>query len=114
MLRLLTSTVSKPDDGERGQVGRLEVRLHLDAARLEADDGGGEGAGEHTTDGTWNVVTTVNRLRAESVPSEPGTARRERAGRSARDDRWRDGRQLVARAFALRYVAADDADQPGG
>ncbi len=39
VLRLLAGTVGEPDDRERGQVGRDEVRLDLDAARLEADDG---------------------------------------------------------------------------
>ena len=52
VLGLLAGAVGEPDDRERGQVGRDEVRLDLDPARLEADDGGGEGAREHTTDGT--------------------------------------------------------------
>ena len=52
VLGLLAGTVGQPDDRERGQLGRDEVRLDLHAARLEADDGGGEGSREHTTDGT--------------------------------------------------------------
>ena len=52
VLCLLAGAVGEPDDRERRQVGRDEVRLDLDAARLEADDGGGEGSREHTTDGT--------------------------------------------------------------
>ena len=52
MLRLLTGAVGEADDRERGQIGADEVRLHLHPARLEADDGSGEGAGEHTIDAT--------------------------------------------------------------
>ena len=52
VLRLLTGAIGEPDDGERRQVGGNEIRLDLDTARLESDDGGGESAGEHTTDGT--------------------------------------------------------------
>ena len=129
MLRLLAGAVGEPDDRERGQIGGDEVRLDLDAARLEADDGGGEGAGEHTTDGTWNVVTTVNRLRAESVPKPDAAARRGRLpaartehatvprrlrrGRSASDG---DENRLVvlagAPAGAAVHVALVAVDEP--
>ena len=56
MLRLLAGAVGEPDDRERRQVGADEVRLDLDAARLEADDGGGEGACEHAFDARRNTV----------------------------------------------------------
>ena len=39
VLGLLAGAVGEPDDRERRQLGRDEVRLDLDAARLEADDG---------------------------------------------------------------------------
>ena len=61
VLGLLAGAVGEPDDRERGQLGRDEVRLDLHAARLEADDGGGEGSREHTTDGTGEPRTTLSR-----------------------------------------------------
>ena len=38
------------------------MRLDLDAARLEADDGGGESAGEHTIDATVRAVPGLCRI----------------------------------------------------
>ena len=69
VLRLLARTVGKPDDRERRQVGRDEVGLDLDAARLEADDGGGESACQHTFDGTGEPcrVCAEDRMRTELV-----------------------------------------------
>ena len=67
VLRLLAGAVGEPDDRERRQVGRDEVRLDLDPARLEADDGGGEGAREHTTDATAERAPCLCRVCAESV-----------------------------------------------
>ena len=49
VLGLLAGPVGEPDDRERGQLGRDEVRLDLHPARLEADHGGGEGSREHTS-----------------------------------------------------------------
>ena len=44
VLRLLARPVGKADDRERRQVGCDEIRLDLDAARLQTDDGVGDGA----------------------------------------------------------------------
>jgi hypothetical protein len=52
MLGLLTGAIAEADDREGRQIGVDEVRLDLDAARLEADDSSGEGSGEHTIDRT--------------------------------------------------------------
>ena len=59
VLRLLAGAVGEPDDRERGQIGRDEVRLDLHPAWLEADDGGGEGAREHTSDATRETCDRV-------------------------------------------------------
>ena len=67
VLRLLAGAVGEADDREGRQVGADEVRLHLDTARLEADDGGGEGACEHAIDGTAEAATGGCRLRAGCV-----------------------------------------------
>ena len=61
VLRLLAGAVGEPDDRERGQIGRDEVRLDLDAPGLEPDDGRGEGAGDH-------AVRRYAGTRAVSVP----------------------------------------------
>ena len=39
VLGLLAGPVGEPDDRERGQLARADVRLHLDPPRLEADEG---------------------------------------------------------------------------
>ena len=67
VLGLLAGAVGEPNDRERGQVGADEVSLDLDAPWLEADDGGGEGAREHTTDGTGEILTGPSRLCAETA-----------------------------------------------
>ena len=46
MLRLLARAVGEPDDREAGDA-RLQVRLDLDPARLETDEGLRERASEH-------------------------------------------------------------------
>ena len=69
MLRLLAGAVGEPDDRERRQVGADEVRLYLDAARLEADDGSGEGACEHATDARRKAMPCLCRLRAGTPAS---------------------------------------------
>ena len=68
VLGLLAGAVGEPDDRERGQIGRDEVRLDLDAARLEADDGGGDGACDHTSDATADpcAVSAVPILRRDA------------------------------------------------
>ena len=48
MLRLLAGTVGKPDDREEGDAA-LDMRLDLDTPRLEADEGKGDRAREHTS-----------------------------------------------------------------
>ena len=83
VLGLLAGAVGEPDDRERGQVGRDEVRLDLDPARLEADDGGGEGSREHTTDGTGQAAP----LRAEGREGVPATAVGADSGRGGDENR---------------------------
>ncbi len=48
LLRLLAGAVDKADDGERRHAA-LNVRLHLDTARLQADEGKGDRAREHAS-----------------------------------------------------------------
>ena len=48
VLRLGAGPVGEPDDREAGQAA-VDVRLHLDAPRLEADEGVGDGAREHSS-----------------------------------------------------------------
>jgi hypothetical protein len=47
VLRLLTGAVCEPDDRERRQVARAQVRLDLDATRLEADERERDRAAQH-------------------------------------------------------------------
>ncbi len=49
VLRLLAGAVGEPDDRERGLLARAQVRLDLDAARLEADERERDGAAEHAS-----------------------------------------------------------------
>ncbi len=74
MLRLLAGSVGEPDDRERGEIGRHEVGFDVDAPRLEADDGGGNGSGDHTPDATPEPVTRPSRLCAESETIAPRSA----------------------------------------
>ena len=92
VLRLLAGAVGEPDDRERRQIGRDEVRLDLDAARLEADDGRGEGSREHTSDGTGQPVPCLSRESAESCAGYRGAWLRSRRRReSTRSTRRRAG-----------------------
>ena len=74
LLRLLAGAIGEPDDRE-GRHPRLEVRLDLDAARLEADEGVGERTCEHAATlrrrGVRDCVDFVPKaaLRALSKPS---------------------------------------------
>jgi len=61
VLRLLAGAVGEPDDREAGHAA-LEVRLHLDAARLQPDQSVGDGAREHTDDATFATRTPVCRF----------------------------------------------------
>ena len=47
VLRLLAGAVGQPDDRERWLLARAEVRLDLDAPRLEPDERERDGATEH-------------------------------------------------------------------
>lgn len=47
LFRLLASTVGKADDRQRRRAA-LKMRLHLHPPRLEADEGKGDRAREHT------------------------------------------------------------------
>ena len=109
VLRLLAGAVGEPDDRERRQIGRDEVRLDLDPPRLEADDGGGEGACEHASDATVGT-------RDVSVPTLCRKGARLRRSDSARGG---DEDRLVVLAGAptgaaidVPLVAVDEA-QPG-
>ncbi len=44
---LLAGAVGEPDDRQRRRLAALNVRLHLDTTRLEADEGKGDRAREH-------------------------------------------------------------------
>ena len=91
VLRLLTGAIGEPDDRERGQVGREEVRLDVDPARLEPDDGGGESAREHASDGTPECVPCRRTgVRREWARSSPLSGRRRRE--STRSTRPHDDR----------------------
>jgi len=57
LLRLLAGAVSEPDDGQR-RCATLDVRLHLDVPRLEADEGKGDRAREHTST-LWQAVSNA-------------------------------------------------------
>ena len=89
---------ASPTIENAGQVGRDEVRLDLDAARLEADDGGGEGSREHTTDGTGQPCTCL----AESGRKCAGLQSRRRG--SGRGD---DENRLEVLAGAPPRAAVD-------
>ena len=69
LLRLLAGAVGQPDDRERRRAA-LQVRLDLDAPRVEADERVGDGAGEHVATLGDNRVTCLCRMcdrrRAES------------------------------------------------
>ena len=58
VLGLGACPIGEPDDGEAGEAA-VDVRLDLDAPRLDADEGVGDGAREHTADVTRRVVTKV-------------------------------------------------------
>ena len=94
VLGLLAGAVGEPDDRERRQIGRDEVRLDLDPARLEADDGGGEGPREHTSDATVGTravsAPTLRRGERADVVGTALSARRRRE--STRSTRRRAGR----------------------
>ena len=122
VLGLLAGAVGEPDDRERRQVGRDEVRLDLDLARLEADDGGGEGACEHAIDATVeNVCPCLCRaLRPKQCDTGPESelpaalsARRRRGStRSTRRHAGRCGGSRAARA-GRRAAARPAAGSPG-
>ena len=67
LLRFLTGTVRQPDDGQRRRLAALNVRFHLDATRLEADEGKGDRAREHGLDATRDRVTRLCRFSARST-----------------------------------------------
>ena len=74
VLRLLAGSITEPDDRERGKIGRDEVGFDVDAPRFEADDGGGDGSGDHTSDAMAEPVTCPSRLCAESETIAPRSA----------------------------------------
>jgi len=49
LLRLLTRAIGEPDDRQRRRLAALNMRLHLHPPRLEADEGKGNRAREHTS-----------------------------------------------------------------
>jgi hypothetical protein len=59
VLRLLARPVHETDDREAWYSG-LEVSLHLDAARLEADEGVGDRASEHELTVGAKVLPKIN------------------------------------------------------
>ena len=88
---------ASPTIENAGRSADDEVRLDLDAARLEADDGGGEGSREHTTDGTAEPHTTSCRIVPRFVPIS-GRALRSASRRrrvSTRSTRRRAARAAV-------------------
>ena len=58
VLGLCARAVGEPDDREAREAA-VDVRLDLDAPRLDADEGVGDGAREHMTHATKTVVTKV-------------------------------------------------------
>ena len=58
MLGLRARPVGEPDDGKAWNAA-VDVRLDLDAPRLDADEGVGDGAREHMTHATKSVVKEV-------------------------------------------------------
>jgi hypothetical protein len=68
VLRLLAGAIGEPDDGE-SRHARLEMRLDLHLARLEADECVGDRPSEHPREGRREGVTEGSRLRADSVMS---------------------------------------------
>jgi hypothetical protein len=49
LLGFLTSAIRQADDRQRRRLAALNVRFHLDATRLEADEGEGDRAREHSS-----------------------------------------------------------------
>ena len=91
VLRLLTGAIGEPDDRERRQVGRDEVRLDVDATRLEPDDGRGDSPCDHASDAYGRLRdVSAPEVRREWVYSSPLSARRRRE--STRSTRPRDDR----------------------
>ena len=114
VLGLLARPIGEPDDRERRQVGRDEVRLDLDPPRLEADDGRGDGACEHPSDATSNpcrVCAELCRPRTRRRGSSKTDALSELRRRgSTRSTRPRDARYDDSRgARAGRRVAGPPA-----
>jgi hypothetical protein len=60
VLGLGAGAVGQADDREARHAA-LEMRLHLDSARLEPDESVGDGAREHTNDATSATPTAVCR-----------------------------------------------------
>src|SRR6266545_5469663 len=63
LLRLLAGTVGEPDDREARDPA-LEMRLDLDPARIEADEGVRDSAREHA----FEATAEMSRPGADSVP----------------------------------------------
>ena len=66
LLRLLARAIGETDDRERRQP-LLQMRLDLDAARVDADEGMSDGACEHPVHARRPGVACLSRLSAESV-----------------------------------------------
>ena len=81
LLRLLASTVGKPDDRERRHAP-LEVGLDLDATRIEADESVSDRSGEHVATLGDTIVrvcddcVTIQARRATRTSSKYSPARR--------------------------------------
>jgi hypothetical protein len=58
VLGLGARSVGEPDDGEAWKAA-VDMRLHLDAPGLDADEGVGDGARKHMTHATKSVVKRV-------------------------------------------------------
>ena len=69
MLGLGAGPVGEPDDREAGQAA-VDVRLHLDAPRLDADESVGDGAREHSSHGMDAPVTGVSRSSNDSATDQ--------------------------------------------
>ena len=65
MLRLLARAVGEADDREAGQAA-LDVRLHLHAPRVEADESVGDRAREHTIERSRELHARECQLCADS------------------------------------------------
>jgi hypothetical protein len=79
LLRLLARAIGEPDDRQRGQPS-LEVRLDLDTAGLEPDEGERDGAREHAP----TLIAKPERVRVESVSRLRTRVRRARPRRTHR------------------------------